>query len=98
MAGRRIPEQAFRLAAHMFRDLHVAGVGLLTLEHHSHGHAHEVVEHEHAHRHDDGHHAHAHPGLAGSAWHTHRHRHDPLDHVHPHWPDLHHRHGHGADG
>jgi hypothetical protein len=27
--------------------------------------------------------------------HSHPHRHEPLRHKHPHYPDLHHRHGHG---
>jgi drug/metabolite transporter (DMT)-like permease len=74
--------------------LFIVGVTLLTLEHHAHGHEHQVVVHEHAHRHDDGHHDHGHAGLPSSAWHTHRHRHEAVVHVHPHWPDLHHRHEH----
>jgi drug/metabolite transporter (DMT)-like permease len=78
--------------------LFILGVGLLTLEHHSHVHAHEAIEHEHAHRHDDGHHEHEHPGLSRSARHTHRHRHETVVHAHPHWPDLHHRHRHEPGG
>ena len=78
--------------------LFVAGIGLLTAERHAHLHEHEALEHEHAHGHDDGHHAHGHEGFgavaAGS--HSHRHRHEAVVHAHPHWPDLHHRHGHGG--
>ncbi|MEK7330383.1 MAG: DMT family transporter [Candidatus Eisenbacteria bacterium] len=77
--------------------LFIAGVGLLTLDRHAHVHEHEAVVHEHSHRHDDGHHEHGHPGLPPSAWHTHRHLHEAVVHAHPHWPDLHHRHRHGAD-
>ena len=75
--------------------LFIAGVGLLTLEHHAHAHEHGALVHEHAHRHDDGHHDHPHPGMVPSAWHTHRHAHEAVVHAHPHWPDLHHRHRHG---
>jgi drug/metabolite transporter (DMT)-like permease len=75
-----------------------ASVTLLTLDRHSHGHDHAVVEHEHAHRHDDGHHAHEHGSVPGGTWHTHRHRHGSAAHDHPHWPDLHHRHGHAGPG
>jgi hypothetical protein len=37
------------------------------------------------------------PGDPPGEPHTHRHRHEPLTHSHPHYPDIHHRHGHGAD-
>jgi hypothetical protein len=29
--------------------------------------------------------------------HVRRHEHNPQEHVHDHWPDLHHRHGHGDE-
>jgi len=74
-----------------------ASVALLLASRHGHAHVHGAQEHVHAHRHDDGHHLHAHPGLAPGARHTHWHRHEPLAHAHAHWPDLHHRHEHGAD-
>jgi drug/metabolite transporter (DMT)-like permease len=73
------------------------GMGLLTLENHTHVHEHEALEHEHAHHHDDGHHSHLHAGLPSGGWHTHRHRHEAIVHAHPHWPDLHHRHRHEAE-
>jgi len=69
---------------------------LLFGDRHEHAHVHEAMEHEHSHGHDDGHHTHVHPGLSPSHRHTHRHRHEPVTHSHPHWPDLHHRHGHGG--
>lgn len=79
--------------------LFIAGVCLLSREHHAHVHEHEAVVHEHAHRHDDGHHDHRHPGVPPSAWHTHRHLHEAVVHPHSHWPDLHHRHMHaGREG
>jgi drug/metabolite transporter (DMT)-like permease len=85
-------------AAHLAAALSfAAGAALLSLDQHAHSHAHPAHEHEHAHRHDDGHHDHPHPDLPRSLWHTHRHRHEPSVHRHPHWPDLHHRHEHGAD-
>ena len=85
-------------AAHLAAALSfAAGAALLSLDQHAHSHAHPAHEHEHAHRHDDGHHDHPHPDLPRSLWHTHRHRHEPKLHRHPHWPDLHHRHEHGAD-
>jgi len=62
---------------------------------HAHEHSHAAVEHEHSHRHDDGHHEHGHPETLSSKRHSHWHRHAPQSHSHPHWPDLHHRHGHG---
>ncbi len=75
----------------------LAGSVLLLLRaRHGHEHAHTAVEHVHAHRHDDDHHRHEHPGARASAAHTHWHRHEPFVHAHPHWPDLHHRHAHGA--
>lgn len=64
---------------------------------HVHPHEHDALEHVHSHRHDDGHHTHEHPGLGPETRHTHPHAHEPLVHAHPHWPDLHHRHGHGAN-
>jgi len=76
--------------------LFLLGIGLLTLEHHAHVHAHEPLDHEHTHRHDDGHHDHVHPDLPPSTWHSHRHAHGGVEHSHSHWPDLHHRHGHGV--
>jgi drug/metabolite transporter (DMT)-like permease len=85
-------------AAHLAAALlFAAGAALLSLDRHAHTHTHPAQEHEHAHRHDDGHHDHPHPDLPRSLWHTHRHRHEPRLHRHPHWPDLHHRHEHGAD-
>jgi drug/metabolite transporter (DMT)-like permease len=77
--------------------LFIVAIVLFTLQHHSHPHAHQIIEHEHMHRHDDGHHVHDHPGLPPSTRHSHRHRHEPMQHAHPHWPDLHHRHGHDVD-
>jgi drug/metabolite transporter (DMT)-like permease len=69
---------------------------LLLRSQHAHVHSHGALEHTHSHRHDDGHHAHAHQGLAASERHSHPHRHEPVTHAHLHWPDLHHRHEHGA--
>ncbi len=63
---------------------------------HSHAHAHEEEMHEHEHRHDDGQHEHEHPGQPGSLRHSHAHCHARVAHAHPHWPDVHHRHAHGA--
>ena len=77
--------------------LFIAGIVLLTLEHHEHAHVHPAMEHEHAHRHDDDHHDHEHAEPAGPGWHTHRHVHERQAHSHPHWPDLHHRHSHGDE-
>lgn len=75
----------------------LAGSVLLLLRaRHEHPHVHTAVEHVHAHRHDDGHHLHEHADDRARAVHTHWHRHDPIEHDHPHWPDLHHRHSHGA--
>jgi len=77
----------------------LAGSLLLLLRaRHGHQHAHAAVEHVHAHRHDDDHHRHEHPGVRTGAAHTHWHRHEPIVHAHPHWPDLHHRHAHSAQG
>jgi hypothetical protein len=42
----------------------------------------------------DAHHRHTHDGPVSEP-HSHWHRHAPLRHTHPHYPDLHHRHGHG---
>ncbi len=71
-------------------------VWLLLHARHEHEHEHAAVEHMHAHRHDDDHHLHAHPDAPARTTHTHWHRHEPMAHAHPHWPDLHHRHAHGA--
>lgn len=71
------------------------GLWMHLAERHAHEHLHDALEHEHAHTHDDGHHDHTHPeGVTGR--HSHRHRHAPVRHTHAHYPDLHHRHGHGA--
>jgi len=70
-------------------------VALLLHSRHEHEHAHGAIEHVHDHRHDDDHHGHEHPGLPAATRHVHWHRHEPMVHAHPHWPDLHHRHGHG---
>jgi drug/metabolite transporter (DMT)-like permease len=74
----------------------VPSIAALLATRHEHPHAHPGIEHVHAHRHDDGHHDHAHPGLPLATTHTHWHRHELRFHAHPHWPDLHHRHGHGG--
>ncbi|MGK7876525.1 MAG: EamA family transporter [Xenococcaceae cyanobacterium] len=71
-------------------------VALLLAESHAHSHTHEALTHTHVHRHDDGHHTHVHPGLPAWTRHTHLHEHTPVTHIHPHWPDIHHRHKHGA--
>ncbi|HQY92282.1 DMT family transporter [Caldilinea sp.] len=74
-----------------------ASVVLLTVEWHSHDHAHVALDHEHWHDHADEHHVHQHtdaPGSSNPTPHTHRHQHTPLHHAHHHWPDLHHRHEH----
>jgi drug/metabolite transporter (DMT)-like permease len=74
-------------------------VALVMRDRHAHTHAHEALAHVHWHRHDDGHHRHAHDSGAGrsAGAHSHWHVHETLRHAHPHWPDLHHRHGHGED-
>jgi drug/metabolite transporter (DMT)-like permease len=76
--------------------LFAGSVALLLRGRHAHAHVHAALEHVHAHRHDDGHHDHAHAGRVPPGRHVHWHRHEPQAHAHPHWPDLHHRHGHGA--
>jgi len=75
----------------------VCAVPALMWSQHVHLHVHEAIEHIHSHRHDDGHHGHEHPGLDPATRHSHAHVHERLVHAHPHWPDLHHRHDHGAD-
>jgi drug/metabolite transporter (DMT)-like permease len=74
-------------------------VALVMRDRHAHAHAHEALAHVHWHRHDDGHHGHGHESGdgRGAGAHSHWHVHEPIRHVHPHWPDLHHRHGHGED-
>lgn len=74
--------------------LFIGAIALLTLDRHSHVHAHEAMRHEHSHRHDEAHHTHTHPGLPPETEHSHPHEHEPMVHAHPHWPDLHHRHRH----
>jgi drug/metabolite transporter (DMT)-like permease len=76
--------------------LFAVGIGLLTLDRHSHVHSHKTVEHEHEHLHDDGHHEHEHLDSPPSLRHTHRHVHVAATHHHLHWPDLHHRHRHDS--
>jgi len=72
------------------------GVFLILEERHVHRHRHDTVTHSHVHDHGDGHHAHSHPeGWTGEP-HCHEHRHETVEHLHPHWPDTHHRHGHGS--
>jgi drug/metabolite transporter (DMT)-like permease len=73
-------------------------LALVLGDRHAHSHSHEALSHTHWHRHDDGHHLHAHEGALPASGHTHWHDHEPLEHAHPHWPDLHHRHGHGGGG
>lgn len=80
-------------------------IALLFLDSHEHRHAHQLMSHTHRHTHggprDDGHHAHEHPDLdplPEGTTHSHHHEHQPAEHEHPHWPDLHHRHRHGAGG
>ena len=70
-----------------------AGVAVILLERHAHGHRHERLVHSHPHGHSDGHHAHVHEGPS-SGPHAHEHAHGATDHSHSHWPDIHHRHGH----
>jgi len=70
-------------------------IAVLFLSRHEHAHVHEPVDHVHFHRHDDGHHLHEHPGRSSELRHSHFHRHERSAHTHPHWPDVHHRHGHG---
>lgn len=85
-------------AAHVVAAaLFAAAVACLLAESHAHLHAHGAMRHTHAHRHDDGHHDHEHPGLPVGVRHTHAHEHGEVEHRHPHWPDLHHRHGHGGE-
>lgn len=72
------------------------GVFLLTGENHEHRHHHERLVHTHAHGHLDSHHGHDHES-APAGPHSHEHGHDDIDHVHGHWPDIHHRHEHGAN-
>jgi drug/metabolite transporter (DMT)-like permease len=94
---------SFSLLGEPLTLAHLAAFALLTpslwlllRSQHAHVHSHVALEHTHSHRHDDGHHAHPHEGLAASERHSHAHRHEPVTHAHPHWPDLHHRHEHGA--
>jgi drug/metabolite transporter (DMT)-like permease len=74
-----------------------AGIILSSTDRHEHGHSHEVIRHTHLHTHDDLHHDHAHavPAAPGTR-HEHEHEHAAMEHSHPHYPDLHHRHSHGA--
>lgn len=74
--------------------LFAAGIGLLSIERHSHIHEHKAIEHEHEHAHEDGHHDQNHIDVPHSPLHAHRHAHVAVKHNHPHVPDLHHRHGH----
>ena len=70
------------------------GAWLIVAETHRHAHRHDPAEHAHAHTHADGHHEHPHEGaLAGP--HAHDHVHPEVVHEHGHYPDDHHRHGHG---
>lgn len=89
--------EPFGLAHLLASALLVASIALLMLGEHGHAHTHDKMEHVHSHRHDDGHHLHEHAGQRSSLRHSHLHRHEPVTHAHPHWPDLHHRHGHGDD-
>ncbi|MHB8094687.1 MAG: DMT family transporter [Candidatus Aminicenantales bacterium] len=73
------------------------GVFLILKEHHVHRHRHDPVTHSHAHDHGDGHHDHFHPDGGAGKPHCHEHSHEAVEHLHPHWPDTHHRHGHGSD-
>jgi len=73
------------------------GVVLVLREHHEHRHRHDAVTHSHAHDHRDGHHGHVHPEGTAAHPHCHEHSHEAVVHLHPHWPDTHHRHGHGSD-
>ncbi len=73
--------------------LMAAGVVVILIERHAHGHRHERLVHSHPHGHADGHHAHIHEGPPSDP-HAHEHVHEEIDHSHPHWPDIHHRHGH----
>jgi len=84
------PVQQVQLLAGVF---FMGAIALLTLDRHSHPHAHESLDHTHSHRHDDGHHGHAHPDLPVGVRHTHWHEHPATEHTHPHVADLHHRHG-----
>ena len=73
--------------------LMAAGVLVILLEQHAHGHRHARLVHAHPHGHADGHHTHVHDGPFPGP-HAHEHVHEEMDHSHPHWPDIHHRHGH----
>jgi drug/metabolite transporter (DMT)-like permease len=63
------------------------GLWLHLSERHEHEHIHEAIAH-------DEHHQHSHDGAVTEP-HSHWHEHAPMRHKHPHYPDLHHRHGHG---
>lgn len=75
----------------------IAALAALFRDRHEHVHEHEAIAHEHVHDHEDRHHDHAHPDGDPSGRHAHWHEHESMTHAHPHWPDLHHRHGHGRE-
>ncbi|MBI4656205.1 MAG: EamA family transporter [Elusimicrobia bacterium] len=72
-----------------------AGVFLILIEKHLHGHYHEKLTHDHSHVHDE-HHIHEHgPEISeGMPAHSHQHAHETMEHSHPHLPDIHHKHKH----
>lgn len=75
----------------------MASLAVLFSEKHGHLHRHDAMAHQHAHQHTDGHHDHPPDGRSDGENHTHWHEHPKREHTHKHWPDLHHRHGHGED-
>lgn len=72
------------------------GAFLIAGERHDHVHKHGRLRHAHAHVHADLHHVHPHADMPDGP-HCHEHEHKEAEHAHGHWPDVHHRHGHGAD-
>lgn len=88
-----------RVSVFIITAMAFLGLGIIltnVLVHH-HTHVHALVTHVHLHSHDDGHHAHKHDeAIEEGKRHSHLHTHDPIEHSHKHFPDLHHRHAHGA--
>ena len=89
--------EAFTAAQAVAAVIIVISLIVLFSEKHAHIHRHDSISHQHQHRHDGAHHDHTHDGPEAAMSHTHWHKHNPKEHVHDHWPDLHHRHGHGDD-
>ena len=89
--------EAFTGAQAMASGLIVVSLMVLFSEKHAHVHRHNSLSHQHLHRHNGLHHDHEHDELRTEVSHVHGHEHNPQKHAHKHWPDLHHRHGHGDD-